>query len=158
MLNNKIYVGVHKTKNLNDSYMGSGKVIKEAIEKYGIDNFRKDILETFENSESMYSREKEVVTDEFLLREETYNLRRGGFGGWDYINASEIDKFKGKKHKEESKKQMGHPGNSYKKGIPISEEQKAAISLKNSIALKGKPKSEEHKQKIREAILKRNSK
>jgi hypothetical protein len=34
----------------------------------------------------MYAREKEVVTDEFLLREDTYNLRRGGNGGFDYIN------------------------------------------------------------------------
>ena len=86
LVNGKIYVGVHKTKNLNDGYMGSGKVIKSAIEKYGIDNFKKDILETFENAEAMYAREKEVVTDEFLLREDTYNLRRGGNGGFDYIN------------------------------------------------------------------------
>jgi hypothetical protein len=34
----------------------------------------------------MYAREKEVVTDEFLMREDTYNLRRGGFGGFDHIN------------------------------------------------------------------------
>ena len=34
----------------------------------------------------MFAREKEVVTDEFLARPDTYNLRRGGFGGFDYIN------------------------------------------------------------------------
>jgi group I intron endonuclease len=85
-VNNKIYVGVHKTKNMNDGYMGSGKVITDAIKKYGIDNFRKDILETFENAEDMYAREKEVVNDDFLLREDVYNLRRGGHGGFDYIN------------------------------------------------------------------------
>jgi hypothetical protein len=87
-VNNKIYVGVHKTSDLNDGYMGSGKVIKDAINKYGIDNFKKDILEYFEDSESMYAREKEIVTDEFLLREDVYNLRRGGTGGFDYINKS----------------------------------------------------------------------
>lgn len=86
LINGKIYVGVHKTKDLNDGYMGSGKVIRRAIEKHGIDNFKKDILETFENAEAMYAREKEIVTDEFLLREDVYNLRRGGNGGWDYIN------------------------------------------------------------------------
>ena len=86
LVNNKIYVGVHKTNNLNDGYMGSGKVIKSAISKYGIDNFKKDILETFENLEAMYAREKEIVTDNFLLREDVYNLRRGGTGGFDYIN------------------------------------------------------------------------
>ena len=81
----KIYVGVHMTQNLNDEYMGSGKVIKRAIEKYGTDNFRKDILEFFEDAETMYAREKEIVTSEFLLREDVYNLRRGGHGGFDYI-------------------------------------------------------------------------
>ena len=86
LVNGKIYVGVHKTSDLNDGYMGSGKVIKSAISKYGIENFTKDILEFFENAELMYAREKEVVNDEFLLREDTYNLRRGGTGGFDYIN------------------------------------------------------------------------
>lgn len=88
-LNDKIYVGVHKTKDMNDGYMGSGKVIKRAIEKYGIENFTKVILETFEDSVTMYAREKEVVTEEFLAREDTYNLRRGGHGGFDYINSLE---------------------------------------------------------------------
>ena len=87
LVNGKIYVGVHKAKSMDDGYMGSGKVIKSAIEKYGLENFRKDILETFENAEAMYAREKEVVNDEFLLREDVYNLRRGGNGGFDYINS-----------------------------------------------------------------------
>lgn len=86
ILNDKIYVGVHKTKNLDDGYMGSGKVIRRAIEKHGVENFTKVILETFEDDASMYAREKEVVTDEFLDREDTYNLRRGGTGGFDFIN------------------------------------------------------------------------
>lgn len=86
LVNNKIYVGVHKTKDVNDGYMGSGKIIVSAIKKYGIENFTKIILETFNTSEDMYCREKELVTDEFLARDNTYNLRRGGFGGFDYLN------------------------------------------------------------------------
>jgi len=87
-VNGKIYVGVHKTKKLDDGYMGSGKVINSAIKKYGIENFTRVILEQFENSTAMFAREKEVVTEEFLAREDTYNLRRGGFGGFDYINST----------------------------------------------------------------------
>lgn len=86
LVNNKIYVGIHKTNDMSDGYMGSGKVIKRAIEKHGIDNFQKVILETFENSEAMYACEKEIVTEEFLSRNDVYNLRRGGYGGFDYIN------------------------------------------------------------------------
>lgn len=91
LVNAKIYIGVHKTRNLDDGYMGSGKVIRAAIEKHGIINFRKDILEFFETAEAMYAREKEVVTEEFLLREDTYNLRRGGTGGFDYINSNKLN-------------------------------------------------------------------
>lgn len=89
LLSGKIYIGVHKTKNLEDGYMGSGKVINNAIKKYGIDNFQKEILEFFNTPEEMYSREKEYVTDDFLLREDVYNLRRGGKGGFDFINSKE---------------------------------------------------------------------
>ena len=90
LLNGKIYIGVHKTKNMDDGYMGSGKVIYCAIKKHGIENFTKTILETFEDSKSMFSREREVVTNEFLARDDTYNLMRGGHGGFDLIHSRGI--------------------------------------------------------------------
>lgn len=93
-VNGKIYVGVHKTKDMDDGYMGSGKVIKSAIEKYGLDNFDKTIMETFDSSEKMFDREKEIVTEEFLDRDDVYNLRRGGNGGFDYINATKSEEDK----------------------------------------------------------------
>jgi hypothetical protein len=89
-VNGKIYVGVHKTKSLDDGYMGSGKVVSNAIRKYGIEHFTKTILETFDNPADMFAREKEVVNDEFLARADVYNLRRGGTGGFDYINKTGI--------------------------------------------------------------------
>ena len=82
----KIYVGVHKSESLDDGYMGSGTVIKHAIKKHGLENFTKRVIEEFSSSKEMYEREKEIVTDEFLARVDVYNLRRGGLGGFDFLN------------------------------------------------------------------------
>ena len=93
LVNNKIYIGVHSTKDIDDGYMGSGVNIQSAVKKYGINNFKKDILHTFDNADDMYAKEKELVTEVFLLREDTYNLRVGGTGGFDFINKNNLNGF-----------------------------------------------------------------
>ena len=57
--NNKYYYGVHSTTDLNDNYIGSGKLLHKAYKKYGIKNFTKTILEFFENEDLMF--EKEII-------------------------------------------------------------------------------------------------
>lgn len=88
MINGKIYIGLHKTKKLNDGYMGSGKMISYAIKKHGLENFKKEILFTFDNEKDMINKEIELVTEEFCLRKDTYNLAKGGGDGWSYFNAN----------------------------------------------------------------------
>lgn len=97
-VNGKIYVGVHKTRRLDDGYMGSGKVVRAAMEKHGAHNFTKVILEHFEDSKSMYAREAEIVDDAFLARDDVYNLRRGGSGGFDYLNTTGQNRHHGKEN------------------------------------------------------------
>ena len=158
LVNGKIYIGVHQTSSMEDGYMGSGKVILRAYEKYGIDNFTKVVLETFDNSESMFAREKEVVTDEFLLREDTYNLRRGGFGGFDYINKSGMPKMLGKKHSQETKDRLSEvliERRTNGTAPKMTEEVRKNISeAKLGTTYKSRPsKSVEHKEKLRAANL-----
>ena len=59
IINEKWYIGRHSTKNLNDSYLGSGVVLKQEIQKYGKENFKREILYSDDNFEDMVAKEKE---------------------------------------------------------------------------------------------------
>ena len=86
LIDNKIYIGVHITSNLNDDYMGSGKILIRSVKKYGIQNFKKEILFIFDSPKDMFEKESEIVNEEFVKRPDTYNIKCGGHGGWDYVN------------------------------------------------------------------------
>ena len=97
-INNKIYIGKHQTENREDGYMGSGKLLNRAIQKYGIDKFKKEILFECNSLEEMNEKETEIVDDEFVARLDTYNVKLGGQGGWDFCNNnSEMQSKKAKK-------------------------------------------------------------
>jgi len=84
-INNKFYIGYHKTKNINDEYYGSGHLIKKAIKKYGIENFAKEILFIYTNEKEAFLKEKELVTKEVINSGLCYNLNVGGHGGFEAI-------------------------------------------------------------------------
>jgi hypothetical protein len=126
--------------------MGSGKMLKRAQQKYGIENFVKEILHVFDTEEDMNAKEKELVTEEFCLREDTYNLCVGGHGGFSHINRIGLNVY-GKNG------QSGYGLENLKDwtGIPLADETKKKIGELN----KGKVLSEETKAKMREAQQKR---
>lgn len=86
-MNGKIYVGCHITKNVDDGYMGSGRRLGYAKKKYGVENFKKEILKVCETVDEMLAEEKKIVDEEFLRRGDVYNLNVGGRGGWFVTNS-----------------------------------------------------------------------
>ena len=81
-INGKYYIGMHSTFNLEDGYMGSGKRIKRSIEKHGLENHVKEILEFLPNKSSLKEREKEIVNGELIKDSLCMNLQLGGGGGF----------------------------------------------------------------------------
>lgn len=104
LINGKFYIGVHKTDNLEDRYLGSGKMLLRSILKHGVQNFKKEILYIFDNSSDMFLKEKEIITEDFCKNPITYNIKLGGQGGWDHIDN------KGKVYSKESRKKMSISG------------------------------------------------
>ena len=83
LANGKKYIGKRSCKCSieDDTYMGSGYLIKRAITKYGIENFKKEILEVCENEEDAYTLEKQYIKSvKAWDNDEYYNIDGGGRG------------------------------------------------------------------------------
>lgn len=93
VINNKIYIGVHATMDpdIFDGYLGCGVYtnrpstysrpntpFKCAVKKYGIKKFIRTTIQIFDTEEAAYKLEEVLVNEEFVKREDTYNLALGG--------------------------------------------------------------------------------
>jgi len=81
LINDKIYIGKHQTETVDDGYLGSGTNLKHAIEKYGKDKFKREILFECGSISEMDKLEADIVDDAFVARLDTYNIKLGGQGG-----------------------------------------------------------------------------
>lgn len=160
-VNGKVYIGCHKTRNLDDGYMGSGKYLKRTINKHGLENFEKEILFVFDNPEEMFAKEAELVNEDFIAGENPYNLRIGGAGGFDYINANGLTSgisHRGNNLTEDARsKGIASFWDRFNNDVKFKEEY---IQKRREIALKqkgfvgaftGKAHTDESKQKIGKA-------
>jgi hypothetical protein len=112
-INNKEYIGFHSVEDKNnilckktengsvflDGYMGSGKLIRRALEKYGPENMRQEILYLTNDRQDAYDMERMLVNKEYILREDTYNL---SIGGNICILHGKNNGFYGKKHSQKT--------------------------------------------------------
>jgi len=124
LLNNKKYRGLHKCKSLDDCYLGSGKRFISALKKYGKENFKREILEFCHDKNHMIEREKFWVDENWVKRQDTYNMIQGGSIG---SNGPKI----GHKISEETRKKISKAlrgKQPWNKGIPMSKTQKAKVS------------------------------
>ena len=80
--NDKYYIGMHSTDNLDDGYFGSGKKIRNSVRKHGKCMHKIEFLEFFENRKDLALREAEIVNAEFLKDYLCMNLQLGGGGGF----------------------------------------------------------------------------
>lgn len=80
LINGKLYVGRHTCKSLENSYMGSGILIKKSIRKYGEENFSKEILCLCEDEYELNQMEIFWIKELNTMVPIGYNLTIGGEG------------------------------------------------------------------------------
>lgn len=104
-INKKEYIGFHTVYdgNYDDGYMGSGKLIKAALQKYGLENFEREILFEYNSRDDAEKKERELVNETYVLRPDTYNISLGGNVN---IMVGKNNPFYGKKHSKESIKKL----------------------------------------------------
>lgn len=122
MINNKKYIGKRSCKCPieDDKYMGSGYLLEKAKKKYGIENFKKEILEICDTEELAFELEKRYIKIRNAVNDiNYYNIASGGNGGNLRAGFSEDQIKKWKENMSKSHKgKKGYP--SPRKGIKIA--------------------------------------
>ena len=155
LINGKIYIGKQIKK--NKSYLGSGKLIKRAILKYGKSNFSKEIIDPLSLSIQELNK-KEVYWIKFYNSTDLsigYNISDGGDGGDTFTNHPDKKTYLENKRNAsiEMWKNPEYRKNFSLKHIGLKRTQECKDKL--SLIAKDKPKSEEHKKSLSKAWEKR---
>jgi len=93
LINNKIYIGQHKSSKYDSKYYGSGYALRSAIKKYGLSNFDNHIICMVKNK-----READIMEKVYIRifnsckRGVGYNIADGGQGGYLMGNKSDKEK------------------------------------------------------------------
>lgn len=124
LLNGHYYVGVHRGTE-SDTYLGSGLRIKAAVQKYGRASFQREIIEVCDSAEDAYALESLIVNEEFLTRDDVYNLALGGKGS----NVHPLNEETRQRMRKPKSKEHCMAISESKLGRPTSDNHKRAVSL-----------------------------
>lgn len=160
LINGKIYIGKDTVSDKN--YYGSGLLIKRAINKHGIENFKKEILEECNNNDELCIREKYWIEKYNSTNSQIgYNISKGGDGG---------DTISNNPNKEVIRLKISNvrKGKKYEDLFPVERviQYKERLSNKSRGRLKGKTyeelygveKARELKEKLSKIRIELNSK
>ena len=168
LINGKIYVGQKKGK-FDPNYYGSGKILKQAVDKYGEDSFIVEVIERCKTWERL--QEREIYWIKKLKSRDRgvgYNITIGGQGCHiiyselpeeerEYYHKIQIETHPaGWHHTEETKKYLSKKA----KGKPKSKKHKKSLSnyMKNNIHdgrwdnFLYKPKDKKYRKKISDTV------
>ncbi len=143
----KSYIGSHLCRKPSyiKTYLGSGTAIKDAVKKYGKENFSKEILEYFEHDNPRIL-ETKYINQYNTLVPNGYNISK--FGGTGLITQEVRDKLSkgriGKTHSKETKERIAN----HFKGIKLPQE----TLDKMSISLTGQKRTKEQKENISKSL------
>ena len=139
LINNKKYIGLTNRKVLDETYLGSGRIILQAINKYGKKNFSVRVLEYVENDEDLPIRERYFIKKyDAVNSDKYYNISEGGQWGDVYSGMSEtqykevsekISKARKKWWEEnpDKRKEYSERWAKQKIDVPLSKEQREKI-------------------------------
>ena len=146
-INGNRYIGKrNKEPEKSTGYMGSGKIIKNAIRKYGKDNFSKVILEDdIKDKELLELLEVDYI---YELKPE-YNIAPGGGGGHKHTKQSKRKIAKSNSDRvitKETRKKISkvHKG----KTLPLETRKKISDSVKHN----GYKPTKEHLRSLRKSV------
>ena len=168
-INGMKYIGKHYGE-LDDTYLGSGKLLKQGILKYGKENFTKSILYVSENDFENSEKEKQFIALYNAVSNPLfYNIHEGGSGGNTTVGyspeekealrrkLSEINRGKnngmyGKHHTEQTKAFLSYwaefeRDNSHYRTDEFRQKMSQITSGSNN-GMYGKKHTEESKQKM----------
>jgi len=158
LINGKYYIGKHKGE-IDDKYLGSGIILKQAIEKYGRVNFEKEVIVICSTEEEANNWEKKIIKEN-LADPNCYNIAPGGEGGYTikYFSEEEQQTIRQKAIKTRKKYVLEHPEEvkawqSKQRETLLRNLENHKSAIKRGLALKTKEEKEDQHKKVTQRKL-----